>query len=157
MTTVLVTQIARESLQAYSSKIKVGQLPREVLYTRNPKVNVPQVYREILHSRIAGQLQCLMCDVAEVYFNPGTFIDFTNPTNRAKFHDSNLRPVPVGTTGSVPTSVAPTLYLTVPMVNIVPQPYVFPTNASGHGAVELVTTDNRGLGYGIAQAPNPTD
>lgn len=53
----------------------------------------------------------LGADVAEVYFAPGQFLDFSNSTNRRKFISASGDPVSLGSDGSTPTGVAPILYL----------------------------------------------
>lgn len=134
--------------------VTTALVARETLSFRNPEVRVNQNIREVLHSVPTGQYQALTCDIAEFYFNPGVFIDFTSPTNRAKFHTAGLKPAPLSGDGSAPTGSAPLVYLSV-SVGI--DPSIFPNNASGHNPVTLVTVDNHGRGYGTAQAPNPSD
>lgn len=53
----------------------------------------------------------LGADVAELYFAPGQFLDFSNSTNRRKFISAAGKPVSLGSDGSTPTGVAPILYL----------------------------------------------
>ena len=48
--------------------------------------------------------------LAEVYFAPGQFLDFSVVTNRRKFVSSYLKPVYLGTDGSLPTGTAPIVY-----------------------------------------------
>lgn len=55
--------------------------------------------------------------ISEVYFAPGQFLDFTNPTNVAKFI-SGGKPVTLGSNGAMPTGVAPILYLRNPAASI---------------------------------------
>lgn len=50
-------------------------------------------------------------DLAEVYFAPGQYLDFSNSANRRKFITDALKPVELGSTGQFPTGVAPILYL----------------------------------------------
>ena len=47
--------------------------------------------------------------IAEFWFAPGQFIDFSNPTNRAKFISSGF-PVNLGSTGQTPTGTSPLVY-----------------------------------------------
>lgn len=49
--------------------------------------------------------------LAELYFAPGQFLDFSNSTNRLKFRDSNGKPKYMGVDASVPTGTAPLVYL----------------------------------------------
>lgn len=48
--------------------------------------------------------------LAEVYFAPGQFLDFSIVDNRRKFISSAGKPVWLGTDGSVPTGTAPLVY-----------------------------------------------
>lgn len=48
--------------------------------------------------------------LAEVYFAPGQYLDFSVVTNRRKFVSSALKPVYLGTDGSLPTGTAPIVY-----------------------------------------------
>lgn len=52
--------------------------------------------------------------IAELYFAPGQFLDFSNSSNRLKFRGANGKPVFLGTDGSLPTSTAPLIYLKNP-------------------------------------------
>jgi hypothetical protein len=49
--------------------------------------------------------------VAEFYFAPGQYLDFSVESNRRKFIDASLNPVSLGATGSTPTGTAPLIYL----------------------------------------------
>lgn len=50
--------------------------------------------------------------LADFYFAPGQYLDFSNSANRAKFIDqTTLRPVPLGAKGELPTGSQPLLYL----------------------------------------------
>lgn len=49
--------------------------------------------------------------MAEVYFAPGQYLDFSSTTNRRKFISASGKPVHLGTDGSLPTGTAPLLYL----------------------------------------------
>jgi hypothetical protein len=49
--------------------------------------------------------------MAEVYFAPGQYLDFSNVYNRRKFISATGKPVHLGTDGSLPTGIAPLLYL----------------------------------------------
>ena len=65
---------------------------------------------------------CILAYIAEVWFAPGFFIDFSVPANRAKFHSASNKPVDLGPDGSLPTGVVPTLYQHIP--NPAPDPNV---------------------------------
>lgn len=47
--------------------------------------------------------------VSELYFAPGQFLDFTNPSNVALFYNSGS-PVNLGTNGQTPTGTSPAIY-----------------------------------------------
>jgi uncharacterized protein YaiE (UPF0345 family) len=49
--------------------------------------------------------------VAEVYFAPGQYLDFSVEANRRKFISALSKPVSLGATGSTPTGTAPLIYL----------------------------------------------
>ena len=49
--------------------------------------------------------------MAELYFAPGQYLDFSSSSNRRKFISATGKPVSLGTDGSTPTGVAPILYL----------------------------------------------
>lgn len=49
--------------------------------------------------------------LAELYFAPGQYIDFSVEDNRRRFITSGVKPVDLGATGSVPTGTAPLVYL----------------------------------------------
>lgn len=50
--------------------------------------------------------------LADFYFAPGQYLDFSDSANRAKFIDqTTLRPVPLGAKGELPTGSQPLLYL----------------------------------------------
>jgi hypothetical protein len=51
--------------------------------------------------------------LAELYFAPGQFLDFSNSVNRRKFITSGGKPVNLGADGSVPTGVAPIAYFSI--------------------------------------------
>lgn len=55
----------------------------------------------------------LISDLAEFYFAPGQFLDFSNVTNRRKFIDASNKPVDLGANGSTPTGAQPLVYLHV--------------------------------------------
>lgn len=49
-------------------------------------------------------------DVANPWFAPGQFIDFSVLGNRRKFVDGSGKPVDLGTDGSIPTGTAPAIF-----------------------------------------------
>lgn len=51
-------------------------------------------------------------DMADFWFAPGVFIDFSVEANRRKFIDAVGRPVDLGTDGSIPTGTAPAIFFT---------------------------------------------
>lgn len=53
----------------------------------------------------------LRAEIADLYFAPGQFLDFSNSTNRRKFISSAGKPVSLGSTGSTPTGVQPLVFL----------------------------------------------
>ena len=48
--------------------------------------------------------------LAELYFAPGQYLDFSNAANRRKFITADLRPEELGDTGANPTGTAPKVY-----------------------------------------------
>lgn len=48
--------------------------------------------------------------MAEYYFAPGQFLDFSVEANRRKFIGADLKPVDLGSDGSTPTGAAPIIY-----------------------------------------------
>lgn len=55
----------------------------------------------------------ITADLAEMYFAPGQFLDFSITANRRLFISGSGHPVDLGATGSTPTGVAPILYQSV--------------------------------------------
>lgn len=49
--------------------------------------------------------------LSEFYFAPGQYLDFSVEANRRKFISATGKPVSLGATGSIPTGVAPLVYL----------------------------------------------
>ena len=49
--------------------------------------------------------------IAELYFAPGQYLDFSVTNNRRKFITSSLKPVYLGADGAGPTGTAPAIYL----------------------------------------------
>lgn len=52
----------------------------------------------------------MTADLAEFYFAPGQFLDFTDEANRRKFSSVDNHPVSLGASGSLPTGTAPIIY-----------------------------------------------
>lgn len=48
--------------------------------------------------------------IAELYYTPGQYLDFSKVSNRRKFISASGKPVHLGTTGSLPTGTAPLVY-----------------------------------------------
>lgn len=48
--------------------------------------------------------------MADLYFAPGQYLDFSNVYNRRKFISASGKPVHLGTDGALPTGTAPLLY-----------------------------------------------
>lgn len=48
--------------------------------------------------------------IAELYFAPGQYLDFSILANRRKFISASGKPVHLGTTGALPTGTAPLIY-----------------------------------------------
>ena len=55
----------------------------------------------------------LNADMAELYFAPGQFLDFSVEANRRLFIDAGGKPVDLGSDGSTPTGAAPAVYFSV--------------------------------------------
>lgn len=49
--------------------------------------------------------------LAELYFAPGQYLDFSTVSNRRKFISANGKPVYLGADGSIPTGTAPAIYM----------------------------------------------
>lgn len=52
----------------------------------------------------------LLSYVAEFWLDTQNYIDFSDPDNRAKFHDGSGAPIFLGTQGELPTGTPPTIY-----------------------------------------------
>lgn len=48
--------------------------------------------------------------IADLYFAPGQYLDFSQVSNRRKFISASGKPVHLGTTGALPTGTAPIMY-----------------------------------------------
>lgn len=73
--------------------------------------------------------------LAEFWFAPGQFIDFTIAGNRRKFNDGNGNPVVLGSTGAIPTGTSPTVYLSLGIGDT--NPLDFALNRSGLGNLTI--------------------
>lgn len=58
--------------------------------------------------------QKLNADLADVWFAPGQYIDFSVQANRRKFRNGFGKPVYLGTNGELPTGTAPRIFLQGP-------------------------------------------
>lgn len=75
--------------------------------------------------------------LAELYFAPGQYLDFSTESNRRLFITKTLRPVSLGSDGSTPTSVAPLVYQ---RVAIGAAASTFATNLGGGGDFSITGT-----------------
>ncbi len=75
------------------------------------------------HETSTDTLNCIICEMAEFWFAPDQYIDFSVAANRNKFHSVAGKPVSLGTDGSAPTGSPPVLYLSAPADPV--DPYVF--------------------------------
>lgn len=69
-------------------------------------------------------------DMANFWFAPGQFVDFSNQANRRKFIDAGGKPVNLGADGSTPTGTAPAIFFSGDAA-------AFATNAGTGGAFTL--------------------
>lgn len=76
-------------------------------------------------------------DIAELYFAPGQYLDFSVASNRRKFRTSGGKPVDLGSTGSTPTGSAPLIYLHLNDGEAVAN---FATNDAGNGNFSITGT-----------------
>lgn len=60
----------------------------------------------------SGSLK-ITADIAELYYAPDQYLDFTIASNRRKFITAGARPVDLGATGTLPTGSQPQHYLSV--------------------------------------------
>ena len=75
--------------------------------------------------------------LAELYFAPGQFLDFSTLANRRKFIDAYGRPVYLGATGQAPTGTAPLVYQRLFKSQPVDE---FDTNSGTGGAFTITGT-----------------
>lgn len=75
--------------------------------------------------------------IAELYFAPGQYLDFSVTANRRKFISPNLRPVPLGADGSIPTGSAPIAYQRLSSIDSVSS---FATNRGTGGNFTITGT-----------------
>ncbi len=89
--------------------------------------------------------------VGDFWLAPGVFIDFSNPVNRALFHEVamvGVTPVYLGENGELPTGLPPAVYFSGGKTQ-------FPTNRGTAGAFDLVGTLENSL-YGFkTPLPDP--
>jgi len=73
-------------------------------------------------------------EVAEFWFNTTDYIDFSDTSNRLKFHDVAGKAVDLGVQGEIPTGVAPTIYMGLNQHHSpVPDPNVVFVDPLGYG------------------------
>ena len=143
-----ITIVDREILRNANPHADIAAVDREVLRNANPEAHIPLFQREILRRLTRAIFKGIQTDLAEVWFAPGVFIDFSNPANRAKFHDGAGRPVSLGVDGSNPTGSPPLLYMHLDGGDI--NPLDFLVDQTGDGTMHLVTPGNTGYGWGLA-------
>lgn len=68
--------------------------------------------------------------IAELYFSPNSYLDFSLASNRRKFISAAGKPVHLGTSGQLPTGAAPLVYLHIDVAESVAN---FATNRSAGG------------------------
>lgn len=144
-------QLPREILHKPNPMARVAFLSREVLDNFDPNMRIPFTAREVLRSRPTGLYIALQTDMAELWFMPGTFIDFSIESNRRKFHSAAHKTISLGADGSAPTGTTPLIYLSLGASDDNANDFV--DNATGGDPMTLVTVDGKGRGYGKA----PTD
>jgi hypothetical protein len=76
-------------------------------------------------------------DMAELYFAPGQFLDFSVESNRRKFITATKKPMYLGSDGSTPTGVAPLIYQSIVVGGTVSG---FATNKGGGGNFSITGT-----------------
>jgi hypothetical protein len=148
MTEALVTQVAREDLVEPDPKLRVAEMLREVVYAGDPIVRIPTVFREILHSVPTGVFRGIIGDLAELWFAPGVFIDFSIEANRRKFRKANGKAASLSNDGSGPTGTPPLFYMTITPFSTNENDFL--VNYADSGSFVLGTRDGDGAGYGIA-------
>jgi len=80
----------------------------ENLYT-NDTINYAGPTNFSVGASTAGAQKFNGC-LAELYFAPGQYLDFSVVANRRKFISAGRRPIFLGTNGSLPTGTAPLIY-----------------------------------------------
>ncbi len=73
--------------------------------------------------------------LAEYYFAPGQYLDFSDSVNLLKYRSVDGKPISLGIDGSLPTGVVPILYLTISHDET--DPAQFLSNASGAGSLTM--------------------
>jgi hypothetical protein len=68
--------------------------------------------------------------MAELFFAPGQFLDFSVQSNRRKFRSSGGKPISLGADGSTPTGTKPLIYLHLDDAETANN---FATNRAGNG------------------------
>lgn len=149
-----VTTVDREVLRNANPHAQITTVDREVLRNANPEAHIPQFQREVLRRLTRAIFKGIQVDLAEIWFAPGVFLDFSNPANRAKFHDNSHKPVRLGDDGSTPTGSPPLLYMHLDGGDSTPLDFLI--DQTGDGTMHLVTPGNKGYGWGLSP-DSPTD
>lgn len=77
----------------------------------NDSINYTDAGTALVGCATAGGLGSEQFELADIYLAYGQYLDFTIVSNRRKFISASGKPVHLGTTGSLPTGTAPTIYL----------------------------------------------
>jgi hypothetical protein len=77
----------------------------------NSDIDYTQSDHNFFADNSAGQK--VNADVSEFYMNFAEYLDISDAANRAKFRDSDGKPVDLGSDGSTPTGTAPIVYCSV--------------------------------------------
>lgn len=80
-----------------------------VTYT-NTNIDWDTITYSAVSHNTDSQPRSLNGDIADVWFNPGTYIDFSIESNRRKFIKSDGKPVGLGSNGQNPTGSSPLLF-----------------------------------------------
>jgi hypothetical protein len=98
-------------LAAGVSSFYINDVSDQVVTTRtNDTIDYLSGIDWAIGANNAGGLKTNGC-MAELYFAPNQYLDFSIVENRRKFISPNGKPVALGTNGSLPTGTAPIIYL----------------------------------------------
>jgi len=94
-----------------ATHLYVDNVSNKTVFT-NVSGNIDYTVSDVgVGAQIGGTQKTDGC-LADFYFAPGQYLDFSDSANRAKFIDqTTLRPVPLGAKGELPTGSQPLLYL----------------------------------------------